>query len=281
MNVNCWDRRKPGAGHRETATPLPLTMTIVQMSKSRCREELGHRDGRWWGPRSEPGPHPEGSGEPLRVCGCMATFQSCSGFGAQGGGRAKAAQVGTAQGPEPSPAARPPRVPCLRGPTWSTSAPTPAGQAGFSGPEVPGEEPPHHAPAAGAAPTRGRGSPALRDGAGHGGRRGTGRVRGHLPGSGAPRGSLQRPADTLPPGAEGTRLPVHLPDPNRPSLPLSTEPTQNTPRTRALGRALCSWLVQDGELSLKGQHFKLSLKVLPAHAGDRHTQPQSYKPRGT
>lgn len=43
-------------------------------------------------------------------------------------------------------------------------------------------------------------------------------------------------------------LPVHLPDPNRPSLPLSTEPTQNTPRTLALGRPLRSWLVQDGEL---------------------------------
>ncbi|VFV27046.1 Hypothetical predicted protein [Lynx pardinus] len=78
--------------HEANSAVAPLKV-MMSMSKSRCREELGHRDGRWWGPRSEPGPHPEGSGEPLRVCGCMATFQSCSGFGAQGGGRAKAAQT--------------------------------------------------------------------------------------------------------------------------------------------------------------------------------------------
>ena len=72
--------------------------------------------------------------------------------------------------------------------------PTPPGQAGFPGPEVPGEEPPDHTPASGAAQTRGGEPPALRDGGQHGEGRGADRVRGRHPGSEGPRGRVPQTA---------------------------------------------------------------------------------------
>lgn len=50
---------------------------------------------------------------------------------------------------------QPPWQPCAPGTTRLCLAPTLSGQAGFSGPEVPGEESSDHAPAAGASQTRG------------------------------------------------------------------------------------------------------------------------------
>lgn len=97
---------------------------------------------------------------------------------------------------------------------------------------------------------------AVRDGTWHGGRRGAGPVRGCLPGSGAPRGSFHRQRRPSSSRSCGHQLPVHLPDLNCPSLPLSTDLTQNVPETRAPCLHLCSPLVQEGDLGV------LTLQVL-------------------
>lgn len=55
IKINCRDRRRLGARHRGTQAPfilVPLMMPVVQMSKSGCRDELGHRAGQWRHPHS-------------------------------------------------------------------------------------------------------------------------------------------------------------------------------------------------------------------------------------
>lgn len=126
---------------------------------------------------------PRGQQEPLRGAAVWRLWLP-------GGGRDRREEAELRQSGEPTP--QPPWEPYIHGPTWLCLGSRPAGQAGLPGPEVPREEPPDHAPAAGAAQTRGGRSPALRDRAPHGERRGAGRVRGHLPGSGGPRGRLHR-----------------------------------------------------------------------------------------
>lgn len=214
------------------------------LSDAPCTEEQGEVQREAWPHRwsvAEPEPvpfthlegHQKAVGAPGvqhwgegAACCQLSNCQHDSGFRVEGGaeGGLRWAGLGMqSREPKPQPlGALCPRTHLLR--------PRPTGQAGLPGPEVPGQEPPAHAPAAGAVPPRAGRSPALPDGAQHGGRRGAGRVRGHLPGSRDPRGQFPEAALSLFLWGLWASDPVHLPGLHCPPfLPLPTDAAGNTP----------------------------------------------------
>ena len=174
-----WPARGKALPTLSPFVPVPLTTPTVHTSKAGkvWREAWSHS----WSvaePKPTPLTHLEGSQGQRRGPGGAAggSLFQCWFMGGIAGRGVQSRDL--TPSPRGSPGSRdPPGCACA-----------PAGQAGFPGPEVPGQEPPAHTPAAGAAQTRGGRPPALQDGAQHGGRRGAGRVRGHLPGAGAPGG---------------------------------------------------------------------------------------------